>query len=1040
MNSNHRMPNHRGKNAKKHEDDDDKKKSKKLKKGGAGHHDDSDADSKGNLKGFIAYSDDSDESYNPSDSDEELESSDSESLPPRRAAVAARKKIKHDLKKEKESENTTTNKKKSGGKKKPVKVEESDEESESESESSEEDTPPRKVSSSKGGASAPANSIIKKKYKKRKTESSSDSSDFKDFAPDEYDDDDDDEEDDYDDDDEDYDSDDEDEHMGGGNLILTLGGGNEEPDRMVPQRYNMKKEPESVRKFVKLVTAPIEDNTIDAQIDQFKALSEEKQNELLLALEKRPTMTDKGINLMLRILTLKLPADVQAMILGKYNSLQGMDNSSGEYFKLRNWLDKVVSVPFGDYKEMPIKIEDGPEKCGDFMQKARKTLDDAVYGQEDTKLQILQYMSTKIANPTGRGMSLLLVGPPGIGKCHAKDTEILMADGTIKLVQDIIVGDKIMGDDSKPRQVLSLGRGKDMMYDIIPVKGEKFRVNSEHILCLKQSGRGAIKVIKGKEGNAYKTIRFNNITKKLSYKSFNSKDDAEKYLDSFTEEDNITEISVKDYLNLSDDIKDGWLKIYRKGVDFEYNCPEFDPYIIGLWLGDGSSSGTNITTQDAKVLTYLDKKLREYNLMLNHYSKYDYKIRSFTKGKNNNIMMNTLKKYNMINNKHIPDIYKINSRKVRLEVLAGLIDSDGTLAPSNTIQISQVSKQLTNDIIYLARSLGFAAYSKLKKTSWTYKGIKNYSNAYSILISGNLDEIPTKIDRKKAKSRMQVKDVLVTGITIKEVGYGDYYGFTLDGNHRYLLGDFTVTHNTSVIKNGIAKALDWPFQFISLGGDSDASTYNGHQLVYESSHCGKIVNSLVSAKSMSTIMLFDELDKVSTTAKGEEVQNLLVHLTDPAANGEFEDKYLAGIPIDLSHTMFVFSANDITKIDKVLLDRLMVIELKGYDLKQKIVIAENYLLPAALKEVNLVEKVAISKDILTYIIEEYTGKEEGVRELKRCIEQVTQKLNMLRMYNAKELPFHIKDFSLPFVVKKEHIDLFIKKKEKRNEPPMGMYN
>jgi ATP-dependent Lon protease len=244
---------------------------------------------------------------------------------------------------------------------------------------------------------------------------------------------------------------------------------------------------------------------------------------------------------------------------------------------------------------------------------------------------------------------------------------------------------------------------------------------------------------------------------------------------------------------------------------------------------------------------------------------------------------------------------------------------------------------------------------------------------------------------------------------------------------------------TSLIKNGIAKALGWPFQFISLGGDSDASTYTGHQLVYESSHCGKIVNSLIASKSMSTVLMFDEVDKISQTPKGEEVMNLLIHLTDPVQNGDFEDKYLAGVPIDLSKVMFVFSANDINKIDKVLLDRMMVIDLKGYDLKQKTAIAEQYILPTALKEVNLAERISISKDILTTVIEDYANEEKGVRELKRSIEQITQKINMLRMYNSPELPFHIKDFSLPFIVKKEHIKLFLKKKDKDDKPPMGMY-
>jgi ATP-dependent Lon protease len=243
---------------------------------------------------------------------------------------------------------------------------------------------------------------------------------------------------------------------------------------------------------------------------------------------------------------------------------------------------------------------------------------------------------------------------------------------------------------------------------------------------------------------------------------------------------------------------------------------------------------------------------------------------------------------------------------------------------------------------------------------------------------------------------------------------------------------------TSLIKNGVAKALQWPFQFISLGGDSDASTYTGHQLVYESSHCGKIVNSLCAAKSMSMVLMFDELDKISTTAKGEEVQNLLVHLTDPVQNSEFEDKYLSGIPIDLSRVMFTFSANYLEKVDKVLLDRMVVVNLQGYTKKEKAEIAEHYLLPAALREVGLVEKVGISKEVITHIIETYASEETGVRELKRCIEQITQKVNMLRMFNTKDLPFHIKDFTLPFVLKKDHVDLFLKKKT-LNTSALHMY-
>jgi ATP-dependent Lon protease len=211
-------------------------------------------------------------------------------------------------------------------------------------------------------------------------------------------------------------------------------------------------------------------------------------------------------------------------------------------------------------------------------------------------------------------------------------------------------------------------------------------------------------------------------------------------------------------------------------------------------------------------------------------------------------------------------------------------------------------------------------------------------------------------------------------------------------------------------------------------------------MVYEGSHCGKIVNSLVAAKSMSMVLMFDELDKVSSTAKGEEIQNLLVHLTDPTQNADFEDKYLSGIPLDLSQAMFVFSANDISKIDRVLLDRFLVVQLEGYTGKEKMEIAEKFLLPGALKEVNLVERIGVPKEVVQHILDTYAKEEQGVRELKRCMEQVAQKINMLRLFNSPALPFYIKDFSLPFILKKEHVDKFIKeRKPSMDVSAMRMY-
>jgi ATP-dependent Lon protease len=107
---------------------------------------------------------------------------------------------------------------------------------------------------------------------------------------------------------------------------------------------------------------------------------------------------------------------------------------------------------------------------------------------------------------------------------------------------------------------------------------------------------------------------------------------------------------------------------------------------------------------------------------------------------------------------------------------------------------------------------------------------------------------------------------------------------------------------------------------------------------------------------------------------------------------------------------------------------MIVVNLSGYNVKEKLAIAENFVVPAALKEVHLSEKVQVSKEVLQYLIEKHVSDEPGVRGLKRCIEQMIQKINMLRMFNNKDLPFYIKDFQLPFVVKKEHVDLFLKEK------------
>ena len=226
---------------------------------------------------------------------------------------------------------------------------------------------------------------------------------------------------------------------------------------------------------------------------------------------------------------------------------------------------------------------------------------------------------------------------------------------------------------------------------------------------------------------------------------------------------------------------------------------------------------------------------------------------------------------------------------------------------------------------------------------------------------------------------------------------------------------------TTLVKEGISKAINRPFAFIALGGASDSAYFDGHSYTYEGSHWGRIVNILIESKCMNPVIYFDELDKVSETYKGDEIIHLLTHLTDPSQNGLFQDNYFPGIHLDLSKALFIFSFNDESKIDRILKDRMYVIHTKGFKPEDKISICRNYLLPELL-DTFLFEKneITFTNETILYIIEKYTHKEEGVRDLKRCLETIISKINIYYLSNQNKedtenvnINFKIDNFKLP---------------------------
>lgn len=202
---------------------------------------------------------------------------------------------------------------------------------------------------------------------------------------------------------------------------------------------------------------------------------------------------------------------------------------------------------------------------------------------------------------------------------------------------------------------------------------------------------------------------------------------------------------------------------------------------------------------------------------------------------------------------------------------------------------------------------------------------------------------------------------------------------------------------TTLIKEGVCKAMNRPFGFIPLGGMQDSSYLLGHEVTYEGSKCGRIVEILTETNCMNPVIFFDELDKVSDTPKGEEIFNVLCHLTDSSQNKEFNDKYFSGAQFDLSKATFIFSYNDESKISPILLDRMTRIKTSGFDKKDKTKIAQDYLLPRMLTEFGMTnEEVTFEEATIHKLIESHCHDEKGVRNLKRNIESIVAKLNITR--------------------------------------------
>lgn len=395
----------------------------------------------------------------------------------------------------------------------------------------------------------------------------------------------------------------------------------------------------------------------------------------------------------------------------------------------------------------------------------------------------------------GPGWLIVPLAPPKRFKCLGKGTKVIMYDGSTRKVEDLKVGDLLMGDDSTPRRIETCGKGYGKLFQVKQSNGLDYVCNDVHILCLR---------------SPYKPGKVKEVEAEEYYRESQSKNSNAK----------------------------AW-QGYKVGVDFPQQPVPLDPYFLGLWLGDRNSRESEIAVSSQ------DKEIGE----------------------------------NLIKNKHIPSKFRINSREVRLKLLAGLLDSGGTFAEKVGFVFQNSNHQLIQDVEWLARSLGFRARTLTHKMS--IKSISCAGTSQRVIISGDISEIPTLLPRKKGKNSLKHQNNLYK-IELNPLPDGEYYGFTIGGNQRFLLEDFTVTHNTTF-------CINLAMNMISVGAEKPANVfYYPCEITQELA----MMRALLNLTGLSEEYLYDNPEKFKQRVReqlSQYVQGEIVWKGFPAGGARIQD-------------------------------------------------------------------------------------------------------------------------------------------------------
>jgi len=559
-------------------------------------------------------------------------------------------------------------------------------------------------------------------------------------------------------------------------------------------------------------------------------------------LNKRIDLTGTLLNNLFRNYFNKLVKDMEKQVIREINN--GSWKSTEDYENIINLTNiyKIIKST---------TIENGIKRAlatGDF---GIKHINSNKVGVAQV-LNRLTYISSlsharRISTPTDKSGKLI---PPRKlhntswgylcpAECFDPNTEILMWDGTVKLAVDIKVDDVLIDDLGNPTRVRTTCEGYKNMYDIIPDKSNfmEHRVTDNHILTLKIRGHKVVRPSNRTDRNYTHIVEFlNRDSLVFQEKYFACLEDAKQFISSITDDDDTIDITIEKYLTLNKRTKDRLVLFKTEGIHWTKKEIDMDPYLLGMWLGDGLSDGSGFALNyktDFETLAYWERWAEENGVVVKKGKRYSYSVVS-KKNKEANLqgicnrieeapLKKYLCKYNLLKNKHIPNEYLTNDRETRLKVLAGLVDTDGSVrAEGHEIRICQgpANYRIVEDAYTLAMSLGFSCGIKEGKSQWTDEKtrLKKCSTYKELTITGHkICEIPTLLPRKKLlpiENETQIvrsKSFMCSKFKLEEVGIGPFVGWQLhDKRGRFILKDGLSVHNTPEGQSvGIVKNLSY---------------------------------------------------------------------------------------------------------------------------------------------------------------------------------------------------------------------------------------